>query len=173
VSVSRIDADVTPLPAGTPPLDCLPSPEPGCFCSHCDFTTVNWDSLLHHFRKTRCDRERRTRDNLSCLLQRWVSVRKNVGRAWRVDTTIPVTQRETDAALSCDQSVVDDPASRHRQSSHRAHQPTTPAGNRTSRINFCNQYCNTLAQQQPLRSTQSHRIMWRHLRSSLSNFSAA
>ena len=110
VSVSQTDADVTPLLAGTPPLDYLPSPEPGYFCPHCDYTTVNWDSLLHHFRKTRCDRGRGTRGNLSCFLQRWVSVRKNVGRAWRVDTTIPVTQRETDVALSCDQSVVDDPA---------------------------------------------------------------
>jgi hypothetical protein len=109
-SVSQTDADVAPLPAGTPPLECLPSPEPGYFCPHCGYTTVNRDALLHHSRKTKCNREHKTRDSLSCFLERWVCVRKNVGRTWRMDTTTPITQRDTAIVLSCDQSVVDDPA---------------------------------------------------------------
>ncbi|KAH9876388.1 hypothetical protein J1614_003867 [Plenodomus biglobosus] len=39
-----------------------------------------------------------------------MSVRRSVGKAWRVDTTIPITQRGMDDAPSWDQSVLDDPA---------------------------------------------------------------
>jgi hypothetical protein len=107
--VSQTDADIVPLPGGSSPLEFLASPERGYFCPHCDYTTCSWDVLLLHFRETRCSRERKTRNDLSCVLQRWVFVRRNVGKTWRVNSATPSTQRETRIGPSWDQSALDDP----------------------------------------------------------------
>lgn len=39
---SQTDADVVPLPAGSPPLEYLAPPERGYFCPQCDYTTSSW-----------------------------------------------------------------------------------------------------------------------------------
>jgi hypothetical protein len=41
--------------------------------------------ILQHFRKTRCSRGGRTRNDLSCFLQRWFPIRRNLGGSWRIE----------------------------------------------------------------------------------------
>jgi hypothetical protein len=108
--VSQTDADLIPLPGGTPPLEFLAPLEPGYFCPHCDYTTSSWDVLLLHFRETQCSREQKTRNDLSCFFQQWVSVRRNVGKFWRVNSATSTNHCMTKTAPSLSPSVLDDPA---------------------------------------------------------------
>jgi hypothetical protein len=110
LSVSQTDADVVPLPEGTSPLEFLAPPQPGYFCPCCNYTTINWDVLGLHFRQTQCTKGRKTRDDLSCFLQRWVSSRRNVGGTWRVHRAKPTDQSEITTALCWDQHDMDDAA---------------------------------------------------------------
>jgi antitoxin component of RelBE/YafQ-DinJ toxin-antitoxin module len=64
--------------------------------------------MLLHFRKTQCSREQRTRNELSCLLQRWSPIRRNVGGTWRVGDATRTSQGEKRSSL--DWSESDDPA---------------------------------------------------------------
>lgn len=65
---------------------------------------------MRHFRETPCRREHEGRDDSSCFVQWWVSIRKNVGKRWRVDSTIPIIPLKAEDRPSWDPSIVDDPA---------------------------------------------------------------
>jgi hypothetical protein len=109
-SVSQTDADVVPLAGGSSVLDFLASPKQGYFCQHCDYTTASWGMLLMHFRKTQCSRERKTRDDTSCFLQQWTSIRRNCGGSWRVEKSTSTAQRRIENRSDWDKSALDDPA---------------------------------------------------------------
>jgi hypothetical protein len=106
--VSQTDADVVPRANDSLALEFLAPPERGYFCPQCDQTTCSWDTMLLHFRKTQCSREQRTRNELSCLLQRWSPIRRNVGGTWRVGDATRTSQGEKRSSL--DWSESDDPA---------------------------------------------------------------
>jgi hypothetical protein len=108
--VSQTDADVVPLAGRSSVLEFLASPTQGHFCLHCDYTTASWGMLLMHFWKTQCSRERKTRDDTSCFLQQWTSIRRNCGGSWRVEKTTPTAQRRIKNRSDWDKSALDDPA---------------------------------------------------------------
>lgn len=108
--VSQTNADVVPLPAGSPPLEFLAPPERGYFCPQCDYTTSSWDVLLLHFRGAPCPRGRKTRNDLSCFVQRWAPVGRKVGGVWRVKDALDTARWGMGNRPCCDQSVLEDPA---------------------------------------------------------------
>jgi hypothetical protein len=106
--VSQADADVVPLPSKSCALDFLAPPERGYFCPQCDWTTCSWDMILLHFRKTQCSRGGRTRNDLSCFLQRWSSIRRNLGGSWRIEDATDTNRGGKGS--SWDRSAIDEPA---------------------------------------------------------------
>jgi len=108
LSVSQTDADVVPLPSKSSPLDFLAPPERGYFCPQCDWTTCSWDMILLHFRKTQCSRGGRARNDLSCFLQRWSPIRRNLGGTWRIEDATDTDRGGRGS--SWDRSAIDEPA---------------------------------------------------------------
>lgn len=89
-------------------MDFLAPPERKYFCPQCDWTTCSWDMILQHFRKTKCSRGGRTRNDLSCFLQRRSSIRRNLGGSRRIDDATDTNRGGKGSRW--DPSAIDEPA---------------------------------------------------------------
>lgn len=103
VPVVQREAEMEPLPNGSPPLSYLVPPVPGFHCGRCSYKTTNRDAYRRHARKLHdLTSGKLDREDTRCLLQCWTRWSPGGVKYWCVDmTAVPEGYRDV---ASVDQS---------------------------------------------------------------------